>query len=301
MRHYFSLSFFLQNVFLLLQFQAFDFRRTTRNEPFLQPFHCLYVYPVTVSLSRKRNLFIRVELRKDDGDVRKQPLEVKWCSSSKSVYLLDLIVQVSDIWSIFYQAMHSREPGASLQKCAHTQVAVGARIACYHDEIKVSLPAIWTPQHHLLFTFFHVDLQTKLEAPKPVSWMMLVALKTDYTCPPFIVVPHFTVLCATYSFFHCFANNSCFYSVQVVIGYASLPLSTHAQYVIQHKLLFLFLNTFYVSTFKLSFPFVICKISWISYCCSLSMMSLLLSLYWVSNVNEIASVRETCNNTDHIS
>ena len=66
------------------------------------------------------------------------------------------------------QAMHPREPAASLQKWAHTQVAVAARVACYHDEIKVSLPAIWTPLHHLLFTFFHVDLQTKLEAPKPV-------------------------------------------------------------------------------------------------------------------------------------
>ncbi|KAK6251657.1 hypothetical protein QUC31_013377 [Theobroma cacao] len=135
-------------------FQAFDFRTTMRNEPFLQLFHCLYVYPLTVSLSRKRNLFIRVELRKDDADARRQPLE----------------------------AMYPRERGSSLQKCAHTQVAVGARVACYHDEIKVSLPAVWTPSHHLLFTFFHVDLQTKLEAPKPV-----------------------------------------------VIGYASLPLSTHAQ------------------------------------------------------------------------
>ncbi|XP_021300420.1 guanine nucleotide exchange factor SPIKE 1 isoform X3 [Herrania umbratica] len=135
-------------------FQAFDFRTTMRNEPFLQLFHCLYVYPLTVSLSRKRNLFIRVELRKDDADARRQPLE----------------------------AMYPREHGSSLQKCAHTQVAVGARVACYHDEIKVSLPAVWTPLHHLLFTFFHVDLQTKLEAPKPV-----------------------------------------------VIGYASLPLSTHAQ------------------------------------------------------------------------
>lgn len=135
-------------------FQAFDFRTTTRNEPFLQLFHCLYVYPLTVSLSRKRNLFIRVELRKDDVDVRRQPLE----------------------------AMHPREPGTSLQKWAHTQVAAGTRVACYHDEIKLSLPAIWTPSHHLLFTFFHVDLQTKLEAPKPV-----------------------------------------------VIGYAVLPLSTHAQ------------------------------------------------------------------------
>ncbi|XP_047310694.1 guanine nucleotide exchange factor SPIKE 1 [Impatiens glandulifera] len=119
---------------------AFDFRTMTRNEPFLQLFHCLYVYPLTVNLSRKKNLFIRVELRKDDADIRRQPLE----------------------------AMHPREPGASLQKWAHTQVALGTRVASYHDELKVSLPAIWTPSHHLLFTFFHVDLQTKLEAPKPV-------------------------------------------------------------------------------------------------------------------------------------
>ncbi|KAB2601883.1 dedicator of cytokinesis protein 7 [Pyrus ussuriensis x Pyrus communis] len=121
-------------------FQAFDFRTTTRNKPFLQLFHCLYVYPMTVSLSRKRNLFIRVELREDDNDIRRQPLE----------------------------AMYPREPGASLQKWVHTQVTVGAKVACYHDEIKLSLPATWTPTHHLLFTFFHVDLQTKLEAPKPV-------------------------------------------------------------------------------------------------------------------------------------
>ncbi|KAJ0428235.1 putative dedicator of cytokinesis, DHR-1 domain, DHR-2 domain, C2 domain superfamily [Helianthus annuus] len=134
--------------------QAFDFRTMIRNEPFLELFHCLYVYPLTVSLNRKRNLFIRTELRKDDADIRKQPLET----------------------------MYSREPGASLQKWAHTQVAPGSRVACYHDELKVSLPSMWTPQHHLLFTFFHVDLQTKLEAPKPV-----------------------------------------------VIGYAALPLSTHAQ------------------------------------------------------------------------
>lgn len=121
-------------------FHAFDFRATSRSEPFLQPFHYLYVYPMTVSLSRKRNLFIRVELRKDDIDISRQPLE----------------------------GVYPREPGASPQKCAHTQVAVGARVACYHDEIKVSLPPMWTPSHHLLFTLFHVDLQTKLEAPKPV-------------------------------------------------------------------------------------------------------------------------------------
>ncbi|GAB4842882.1 MAP kinase Spk1 [Ancistrocladus abbreviatus] len=121
-------------------FNAFDFRVTARNEPFLQLFHCLYVYPLTISLSRKRNLFIRVELRKDDADIRRQPLE----------------------------AVCPREPAALPQKFSHTQVAVGARVASYHDELKVSLPPTWTSLHHLLFTFFHVDLQTKLEAPKPV-------------------------------------------------------------------------------------------------------------------------------------
>ncbi|TXG57710.1 hypothetical protein EZV62_015539 [Acer yangbiense] len=156
-------------------FQAFDFRTTTRNEPFLQLFHCLYVYPSSVSLSRKRNLFIRVELRKDDADVRRQSLE----------------------------AMYPREPGVSLQKWAHTQIAVGARVACYHDEIKASLPAIWTPLHHLLFTFFHVDLQTKLEAPKPLSAASVSLITIG------IIIMYITF--------------------QVVIGYASLPLSTHAQ------------------------------------------------------------------------
>lgn len=105
-----------------------------------------------------------------------------------------------------------------LQKWAQTQVAVGARVACYHDEIKVSLPAIWTPLHHLLFTFYHVDLQTKLEAPKPVS--------------PIVFFPFYVFSCALkfYSYCYLFKWQSCSL-LQVVIGYAALPLSTHAQYV----------------------------------------------------------------------
>ncbi|KQJ85009.1 guanine nucleotide exchange factor SPIKE 1 isoform X1 [Brachypodium distachyon] len=121
-------------------FQAFDFRMMTRSEPFSQLFHCLYVYPLTVSLSRKRNLFVRVELRKDDADIRKLPLE----------------------------AIHPTDWSTTLQKFVHTQISVGTRMSCFHDEVKISLPALLTPQHHLLFTFFHVDLQMKLEAPKPV-------------------------------------------------------------------------------------------------------------------------------------
>lgn len=67
------------------------------------------------------------------------------------------------------QAIYPRDVSAPLQKWTHTQVAVGARVACYHDEIKIWLPVISISQQHVLFTFFHVDLLTKLEAPKPVS------------------------------------------------------------------------------------------------------------------------------------
>ena len=159
----------------LLQFQAVDFRMMARSEPFSQLFHCLYVYPLTVSLSRKRNLFVRVELRKDDSDICKLPVEV--CVRS---YLL-VILFVVGVCSTFlatrcmgFQAVHPRDQNTALQKCAHTQISVGTRMSCYHDEVKISLPALLTPQHHLLFTFFHVDLQMKLEAPKPVCLLFLV-------------------------------------------------------------------------------------------------------------------------------
>lgn len=60
----------------LWQFHAFDFREMTRSEPYSQLVHCLYLYPLSVNLSRKRNMFIRVELRKDTIDISRQPLEV---------------------------------------------------------------------------------------------------------------------------------------------------------------------------------------------------------------------------------
>jgi hypothetical protein len=71
------------NVFLsvwVMQFKAVEFRTLTKGEPLAQMLHCLYIYPQSVNLSKKRNLFIRVELRKDDSDIRKPPLEVLFVS-----------------------------------------------------------------------------------------------------------------------------------------------------------------------------------------------------------------------------
>ena len=78
--------------------RALNFRALTKNEPFSQLLYCLFVYPLTVNLSIKCNLFMRVELRKDDVDIRKHALEV----------------------------IYRKDRGVSFQKWVHTQVAVGA-------------------------------------------------------------------------------------------------------------------------------------------------------------------------------
>ncbi|XP_024369391.1 guanine nucleotide exchange factor SPIKE 1 isoform X5 [Physcomitrium patens] len=121
-------------------FRAIEFRSGSKVEVLPQLLHCLYVYPQSVNLSRKRNLFVRVELRKDDVDIRKSPLE----------------------------ALYPRDADSSMQKYAHSQIDANTKTPHYHDEFKIQLPAVLSPEHHLLFTFFHVDLQMKIEAPKPV-------------------------------------------------------------------------------------------------------------------------------------
>lgn len=61
---------------VLWQFKAVEFRTSNRGEPMSQMLHCLYIYPQTLNLSKKRNVFVRVELRNNDYDIRKPPLEV---------------------------------------------------------------------------------------------------------------------------------------------------------------------------------------------------------------------------------
>lgn len=116
----------------------------------------------------------------DDGDIRKPPLEVT--SSFKQnkydlqckydVYKSSLcqdMVSTSLVGCLCAkQALYPRDADSSMQKYVHTQIDANTKTPHFHDEFKVQLPTNLSPDHHLLFTFFHVELQTKLEAPKPV-------------------------------------------------------------------------------------------------------------------------------------
>lgn len=74
------------------------------------------------------------------------------------------------------QALYPRDADSSMQKYAHSQIDANTKNVHFHDEFKVQLPAKLSREHHLLFTFFHVDLQMKLEAPKPVRYFLLFNL-----------------------------------------------------------------------------------------------------------------------------
>lgn len=101
-----------------------------------------------------------------------------------------------------------------MQKYAHSQIDANTKTAHFHDEFKVQLPASLLPEHHLLFTFFHVDLQMKLEAPKPVCYYLQ---SFSFSLASFSIInfPSY----ATWSF-----SEYVLYVLQVVVGYAVLPL-----------------------------------------------------------------------------
>ncbi|CAI5464241.1 unnamed protein product, partial [Closterium sp. Yama58-4] len=122
-------------------FQAIDFTDMVRAEPFTRLVHLLFVYPQQVALPKKLNLFVRTELRADDLDIQRPSME----------------------------AIFPKERNGPMLRTASTQVVQGARPALFHDEVKMQLPASVSPSHHLLFTFFHIDLSLRSERPKPVA------------------------------------------------------------------------------------------------------------------------------------
>ena len=60
----------------MLQFRALDFQSFLRVEPMSKLIHTMFIYPQSVVLPRKYNVFIRVELKTDDVDIQKPSVEV---------------------------------------------------------------------------------------------------------------------------------------------------------------------------------------------------------------------------------
>ena len=50
----------------------------SKAEPFTRLVHLGYVYPLSVTLTKKYNLLIKVELKEDDLEAQRPGMEVSW-------------------------------------------------------------------------------------------------------------------------------------------------------------------------------------------------------------------------------
>jgi hypothetical protein len=118
----------------IIELQEFPIK--PRLTPYLSYVNNLYVYIENVNLSNRtsnppaRNIAVEVKLMEFDQHVDAEGLNL--------IYAPGKMRFVSSYMSTV--TYHSKQPQ-------------------FYDEIKIALPAVLTPQHHLLFTFYHINVQ----------------------------------------------------------------------------------------------------------------------------------------------
>ena len=141
----------------------------------------LYVYIDAVNLTSRtatpsaRNIAVRVQLKDNDRSVNDSGLV----------------------------ALYSRTGAMQLEPTTTSWVTYHSKQPQFYDEIKINLPANLHPGHHLLFTFYHVNVQqTKGKAPAevPVGYSVLQLYEKDryVSCfstayPTYLLVHHSNV------------------------------------------------------------------------------------------------------------
>jgi hypothetical protein len=145
-----------QTVYVVQEFHA---------KPLLVPHqeynNTLYVYLDYANLAGRtatpsaRNIAVRVQLKQDDRSVSDSGLMAIYARNGA----LQLETQTTS-WVTY----HSKQPQ-------------------FYDEIKINLPANLTHNHHLLFTFYHINVQqTKAKGPTaevPVGYAVLQLYAND--------------------------------------------------------------------------------------------------------------------------
>ncbi len=120
-----------------------EIRELKQEELNLAPHICyineLYLYPESINFNNysgsvsARNIAIEVKLMDNDGNVQANELPVIYGKSTSSS------LTTKETTCIFY---HNKKPK-------------------FYDEIKIQLPPLLTPAHHILLSFFHIQCQDK--------------------------------------------------------------------------------------------------------------------------------------------
>lgn len=65
-------------------------------------------------------------------------------------------------------------------RAATTQVDVNTKTPLFHDEIKLRLPTVFQPQHHLLFTFLQPTLRNKGKSDNALVSLLCLHLVAEH-------------------------------------------------------------------------------------------------------------------------
>eukprot|EP00727_Mastigamoeba_balamuthi_P014557 m51a1_g9726 putative dedicator of cytokinesis protein 6 (1846) ;mRNA; f:1490692-1498721 len=121
--------------------------------------NCLYIYPESVNLSKLsgKNIAIKVQMLPVDN--------------KKSQAL---------------QAVLNSTSGLPFDEYTHTAITYHSKTPIFVDEIKLAIPPNFSPQLHVLFTFVHVNMHKKKEAPASeilgYSFMPVFTSSNTLTC-----------------------------------------------------------------------------------------------------------------------
>jgi hypothetical protein len=101
-----------------------------------------------LSSTSSRNITVKMELRDNDKDLSAPGLPV----------------------------IFGKNGGTHLQNCAYTEVSYHNRHPEFGDEFKILLPTNITPQHHILFTHYHVSAQEKKNKTTVIGYTVVPLL-----------------------------------------------------------------------------------------------------------------------------
>ena len=62
---------------------------------------------------------------------------------------------------LLLQVIYGKSSGTSHRPTARTPVTYHKKVPTFSEEIKVRLPPVLSTQHHILFTFYHINCQPK--------------------------------------------------------------------------------------------------------------------------------------------
>eukprot|EP00854_Cymbomonas_tetramitiformis_P004273 gene4273-5260_t len=172
-----------------------------RKEPFTRLQRELFVYPDTLTNSKRKHIYIEVELKDDD---------LHAAASASSTGLPVWHTSASSVMSAAPIAQGTEEDGSGgLARTSYTHLSGPFKPAKWREELKCSLPLRLTKEHHLVMKVVSLDGGISGGSSSSMNWSPSLSMCTGPSSAPQVI-----------------GNNALGKGIQgaSLVGYAVLPL-----------------------------------------------------------------------------